>query len=66
MSFRKVLCLLLAVTMVFVIVGCGKDDTKSPTSSSSKSEDEEDAVQVLRKGKIPLGPCYSECGPYQD
>lgn len=41
MSFKRVLSLLLAVTMVFMFVGCGKDDTKSPTSSSSKDEEEE-------------------------
>ena len=34
--------------------------------ASTKSEDEENAVQVLGKGRIALGPCYSECGPYQD
>lgn len=41
MTLKKVLCLLLAATMVFAIVGCGKDDTKAPTSSSSENENED-------------------------
>ncbi|MBQ4069474.1 MAG: DUF4430 domain-containing protein [Lachnospiraceae bacterium] len=44
------ICMMLVVTMAFMVVGCGKNDTENTTTTESQSASEESKVTVLGEG----------------
>lgn len=53
MKFKRLICMVLAVSMVFTVVGCGNNDKENTTTTTAEpqSTSEEAEVNVLGEGE---------------
>ena len=53
MKFKRLTCMVLAVAMIFTVVGCGKSDKENTTTTTAESQStsKETEVNVLGEGE---------------